>query len=107
MSKEVIEVSLVIPVYNEVESVAELYDWCTRVLNEHKLSYEGILVDDGSDDGSWDVSRTCLGGQAVSSTQETPRDGIPDSTFRNASKSRFKLRSKPWFRFKPRFKPRL
>lgn len=55
MSKEVIEVSLVIPVYNEVESVAELYDWCTRVLKEHKLSYEVILVDDGSDDGSWDV----------------------------------------------------
>lgn len=49
------EVSLVIPVYNEVESLPELYDWCVKVLNENELSYEIILIDDGSDDGSWEV----------------------------------------------------
>ena len=50
-----INVSIVVPVYNEVESLPELYDWCSRVFREHQLSYEVILIDDGSDDGSWDV----------------------------------------------------
>ncbi len=47
------DVSIVIPLYNEEESLPELCDWIDRVLSGHNLSYEAILVDDGSNDGSW------------------------------------------------------
>ena len=47
-------VSVVVPLYNEVESLPELCGWIDRVLSENKLSYEVILVDDGSKDGSWE-----------------------------------------------------
>ena len=49
------EVSIVIPVYNEDESLPELCSWIERVMGEHHLSYEVILVDDGSTDRSWEV----------------------------------------------------
>jgi glycosyltransferase involved in cell wall biosynthesis len=49
------EVTVVVPVYNEVESLPELYEWCIKVLNKNELSYELIFIDDGSDDGSWQV----------------------------------------------------
>ncbi len=49
------EVSIVIPVYNEDESLPELCGWIERVMQEHRLSYEVILVDDGSTDRSWEV----------------------------------------------------
>jgi glycosyltransferase involved in cell wall biosynthesis len=47
-------VSVVVPLYNEVESLPELCGWIDRVLSENKLIYEVILVDDGSNDGSWE-----------------------------------------------------
>lgn len=47
-------VSVVVPLFNEVESLPELCGWIDRVLTENKLSYEVILVDDGSNDGSWE-----------------------------------------------------
>ena len=48
-------VSVVVPLFNEVESLPELCGWIDRVLlSENKLSYEVILVDDGSYDGSWE-----------------------------------------------------
>ena len=48
------DVSVVIPLYNEEESLPELCDWINRVLTSCKLSCEMILVDDGSSDGSWE-----------------------------------------------------
>jgi glycosyltransferase involved in cell wall biosynthesis len=48
-----IQISVVIPVYNEEESLAELHNWIVRVMEGHAFSYEIILVDDGSNDGSW------------------------------------------------------
>ena len=51
-------VSVVVPLYNEVESLPELCGWIDRVLTENKLSYEVILVDDGSNDGSWEQIET-------------------------------------------------
>jgi len=48
------DLSIVIPVYNEVESIQELTEWITRVCTVNKLSYEIIIVDDGSSDGSWE-----------------------------------------------------
>lgn len=49
------DISIVIPVYNEDESLPELCSWIERVTRESGLSYEVILVDDGSTDRSWDV----------------------------------------------------
>lgn len=49
------DISLVIPLFNEEESLPELAAWIERVTAEHKLSYEIIFVDDGSTDESWQV----------------------------------------------------
>lgn len=49
------DLSLVIPLYNEDESLPELCDWIQRVVNQQQYSYEIILVDDGSIDDSWKV----------------------------------------------------
>ncbi len=48
------DVSIVVPLFNEVESLPELCSWIRRVMDTHRLSYELILVDDGSNDGSWE-----------------------------------------------------
>lgn len=49
------DLSVIIPVYNEEESLPELMDWITRVLKDHTLAYEVIFVDDGSNDHSWEI----------------------------------------------------
>jgi len=49
------DVSIVIPLYNEEESLAELVEWIKKVVDRNKLSYEIILIDDGSSDRSWEV----------------------------------------------------
>ncbi|MFN8406516.1 MAG: glycosyltransferase family 2 protein [Sphingobacteriaceae bacterium] len=49
------DISIVVPLYNEAESLSELVAWIHRVMDEHHFSYELILVDDGSRDTSWDV----------------------------------------------------
>jgi len=49
------DISVIIPLYNEAESLPELSAWISRVMAENGYSYEVIMVDDGSDDGSWDV----------------------------------------------------
>lgn len=48
-------ISIVIPLFNEAESLPELYEWIVKVADEHQLTYEIIFVDDGSKDGSWEV----------------------------------------------------
>jgi len=52
------DVSIVVPLLNEDESLPELTAWITRVVNENNLSYEIILIDDGSTDNSWQVIET-------------------------------------------------
>lgn len=49
------DLTIVIPLLNEEESLPELEQWIVKVVNEHHLSYEIIFVDDGSTDGSWKV----------------------------------------------------
>ena len=52
---EKLDLSIVVPLYNEAESLPELVAWIDRVARANNLSYEAILVDDGSKDGSWKV----------------------------------------------------
>lgn len=49
------DVSIVVPLFNEDESLPELCNWIESVVTTHHLSYEVILVDDGSTDNSWQV----------------------------------------------------
>ncbi|MDY6426406.1 MAG: glycosyltransferase family 2 protein, partial [Bacteroidales bacterium] len=48
-------ISVVIPLYNELESIPELFAWIKRVMIENNFTFEVIFVDDGSTDGSWDA----------------------------------------------------
>jgi glycosyltransferase involved in cell wall biosynthesis len=50
-----VNLSIVIPLLNEEESLPELKEWIARVCDEHKLSFEIVFVDDGSSDSSWQV----------------------------------------------------
>ena len=50
-----LDISVVVPLYNEAESLPELVAWIKRVATENRLSYEIIFVDDGSTDESWSV----------------------------------------------------
>lgn len=47
-------ISVVIPLYNEEESIPELFAWIKRVMDAHQYSFEVIFVNDGSTDSSWD-----------------------------------------------------
>ena len=70
--KKHMDISVVIPLYNEDESIPELYAWIERVMQENKFSFEVIFVNDGSTDRSWQVTR----GSA--------RSGWPDSSPRRS-----------------------
>lgn len=48
-------ISVIVPLYNEDESIAELYEWIERVMHENGFSYEVIFINDGSTDHSWEV----------------------------------------------------
>ena len=47
------DISVIIPLYNEVESLPELNQWISKVMSTNGFSYEVIFIDDGSNDGSW------------------------------------------------------
>ena len=49
------DISVVIPLYNEDESIPELYAWIERVMKKHNFSFEVIFINDGSTDNSWKV----------------------------------------------------
>ena len=49
------DISVVVPLYNEAESLPELHSWIKRVMAENNFTYEIIFVSDGSTDNSWDV----------------------------------------------------
>ncbi len=51
------DLSIIVPLYNEAESLPELCAWTDRVMQENGFSYEMILVDDGSTDASWETVR--------------------------------------------------
>ena len=49
------DISVVVPLYNEAESLPELHSWIKRVMQQHGFTYEVIFVNDGSTDTSWQV----------------------------------------------------
>ncbi len=49
------DISVVIPLYNEEESIAELVDWIKKVMDDNNFSHEIIIIDDGSIDNSWQI----------------------------------------------------
>ena len=49
------QVSIIVPLYNEAESLPHLAEWIDRVMAANQLTYEVVMVDDGSNDGSWQV----------------------------------------------------
>jgi glycosyltransferase involved in cell wall biosynthesis len=58
--RNTIQISVVIPLLDEAESLPELHSWIQRVMQEHSFTYEVVFIDDGSKDGSWSViERIC------------------------------------------------
>ena len=49
------DISVIVPLFNEEESLPKLYEWIARVMQEHGFSYEVLFVNDGSTDRSWQV----------------------------------------------------
>ena len=56
--------SVVIPAFDESESIPELVAWVDRVMNESRFDYEIILIDDGSRDGTWPTIEACAAGNS-------------------------------------------
>src|SRR5690348_8385186 len=54
------DISVVIPLLNEDESLPELEAWIARVMEAHHFSYEVLLIDDGSTDKSWEVIQSLI-----------------------------------------------
>ena len=49
------DISIVVPLFNEEESLPELCSWIDKVMKENNFSYEVLLIDDGSKDKSWEI----------------------------------------------------
>lgn len=58
---ELLQLTVLIPLYNEDESLPELHDWIVRVVTEHQYTYEILFIDDGSTDNSWAVIERLAG----------------------------------------------
>jgi len=52
------DISVIVPLFNEEESLPKLFEWIERVMNDHKYTFEVIFVNDGSTDKSWQVIET-------------------------------------------------
>src|SRR5690606_14667863 len=63
------DISVVIPLLNEQESLKELHDWIAKIMQANRFSYEIIFIDDGSSDQSWEIIQTL-------STQDPSVKGI-------------------------------
>ena len=67
------DISVVVPLYNEEESLPELFAWIERVMNANGFSYEVIFVNDGSTDRSWQVIEQLQAMQARQGTAKFRR----------------------------------
>ncbi len=68
------DISIIVPLFNEAESLPKLYEWIERVMKEKKFSYEVIFVNDGSTDESWKVIEELAAPKGKSGT--SPVHGI-------------------------------
>ena len=73
------DISVVIPLFNEDESLPELFSWIKRVMTTHNFTYEVIFINDGSTDDSWNVISTL--------NQENPNEVKAIKFRRNYGKS--------------------
>ena len=80
------DISIIVPLYNEAESLPSLYEWIVRVMNEHKFTYEIIFVNDGSTDNSWQVIKQ-ISVESRKSKVESPSgaDGLSSVSASNQS----------------------
>lgn len=82
------DISVVVPLYNEAESLPELERWIARVMDEHGFSYEILFIDDGSTDGSWavikDLQRINPSVKGVSFRRNYGKSPALDTGFRRA-----------------------
>jgi len=83
-----LQISAVVPVFNEEESLSELTQWISRVMNEQGFSYEIILVNDGSTDDSWsEISRLAEGNgniKGINFTRNYGKSAALDAGFKKA-----------------------
>jgi len=83
-----IQISTVIPVFNEEESLPELTQWISRVMNDNGFSYEIIFINDGSTDGSWDeiqkLASTNGNVKAINFTRNYGKSAALDAGFKKA-----------------------
>lgn len=84
-----IQISVVIPVFNEEESLTELTHWISRVMNAHGFSYEVILVNDGSADDSWpliqNLSKATSEIKGINFTRNYGKSAALDAGFKRSS----------------------
>ena len=85
------DISVIIPLYNEEESLTELCDWISRVMQTHGFTYEVIMIDDGSKDNSWaviqDISDKNSGIRGIRFTSNFGKSAALNSGFKHASGS--------------------
>jgi glycosyltransferase involved in cell wall biosynthesis len=55
MNAQNLDISVVVPLLNEAESLPELHEWIVRVMKENNFTYEVVFIDDGSTDESWQI----------------------------------------------------
>ena len=70
------DISIIVPLYNEAESLPHLYEWIARVMKENKFSYEVIFVNDGSTDTSWDVIKSLSGEAGLTAQRSNSASGL-------------------------------
>lgn len=84
-----LQISVIIPVFNEEESLPELHDWIRQVMEEHAFSYEIIFINDGSKDNSWDfiqqLSEINPAVKGISFTRNYGKSAALDMGFSKAS----------------------
>lgn len=84
----ILQISVVVPVFNEEESIPELAQWISRVMDTHSFSYEVIFINDGSTDSSWEIiqavsfQNTCIKG--LNFTRNFGKSAALDAGFRRA-----------------------
>ena len=70
------DISIIVPLFNEAESLPKLYEWIARVMKENGFSYEVIFVNDGSTDTSWEVIKDLRDSRDIKDSKEGQIRGI-------------------------------